>query len=83
MSYEIIRNVTTPCPCGVGCIRKIVKENDWFQQKESITIECDICNSKYTIKTESAKSKPYHESVFYYLVEKSNENAERIKIDFT
>ena len=83
MSYEIIRNDKTPCPCGAGCVRRVVKENDWFQQKESISIECAVCNGKYTVETEIVKLKPYHESVFYYLTERSGETPTRIKIEFT
>ena len=83
MSYEIIQNQTISCPCGAGCVRRVVKENDWFQQKESISIECAVCNGKYTVETEIVKPKPHHESMFYYLTEKSSETPTRIKIEFT
>ena len=83
MSYETIQNQIISCPCGAGCIRRVVKENDWFQQKESVFIECTVCGGKYTVESEIVKPKPHHESVFYYLTEKSNETHNRIKIEFT
>ena len=82
MSYEIIQNQAISCPCGAGCVRRVVKENDWFQQKESISIECAVCGGKYIVETEIVKPKPYHESVSYYLTEKSSETPNRIKIEF-
>ena len=70
MSYEIISDDKETCPCGKGYIRKIIKENDWFQRKETITIECDSCNDKYTVKTTTVRTYNNHEIVSYSLIEK-------------
>jgi len=43
MSYEIIREEIKPCKCGKGTIKIITKENDWFQIKEDVEINCEIC----------------------------------------
>lgn len=82
MSYEIVDDNKVACPCGCGFVRRIIKENDWFQQKENLVIECEFCNDAYAIVREEHKSKPYHESVFYYLVEKGNEDGQRISVSF-
>ena len=43
MSYEVIGENVQPCPCGKGIVRTIIKENDFFQTKEDVEIECDEC----------------------------------------
>lgn len=70
MSYEIIDEETQTCPCGNGYIRRIIKENDWFQRKETITIECAVCSNKYTVEKNTVKTSNNHELVSYFLVEK-------------
>lgn len=70
MSYEIISDDKIVCPCGKGHIRKIIKENDWFQRKESILIECECCDNKYTVEKNTVRTYNNHELVSYSLMEK-------------
>lgn len=70
MSYEIIREDKETCPCGSGYIIRIIKENDWFQRKEDITIECVNCKKKYTVEKNTVRTSNNHELVSYPLVEK-------------
>ena len=70
MSYEIIREDKETCPCGSGYIIRIIKENDWFQRKEDITIECVNCKKKYTVEKNTVRTSNNHELVSYSLVEK-------------
>ena len=66
MSYEVIDVTEIPCPCGRGKIKRITKENDWLQRKETVTIECPACSAKYTISREEHMTKPYHGFTVYY-----------------
>lgn len=82
MSYEVIDEKHVSCPCGNGCIKIIIEENDFFQRKEDLTVDCMNCKNKYEIKKEISKSKPKHESELYFLVEKNNKNSTPIKLNF-
>ena len=80
MSYEVIREKEVDCPCGKGKVRQVVKENDWFQQKEFFEIQCDECKEKYRVITETFIPKPKHDVTRYFLIDKDTE--EKIPLDF-
>lgn len=82
MSYEVLDQRQVSCPCGNGSIKMIIEENDFFQTKENIFIDCINCKSMYEIKKEIIRSKPKHESEIYFLVEKNNNNSIPIKLNF-
>ena len=46
MSYEVVNERTVPCPCKKGTVKFVLEENDWFQTKEHVLIECPECAKK-------------------------------------
>lgn len=80
MSYEVIYEKEIPCPCGKGKIKHTVRENDFFQTKKSVTIECPVCSMKYNITSEIHTPKPKHEYTVYYAVP-ANGMDEPIRLD--
>lgn len=82
MSYEVIDRRQVICPCGNGLIKMVVEENDFFQHKTHIVVDCENCKNKYEIQKEISKAKPKHESELYYLVEKSRTSSNPIKLNF-
>ena len=80
MSYEVVNEKTVPCPCKKGTVKFVLEENDWFQTKEHVLIECPECAKKYTISSEYHCPKPKRDYTRYFIV--NNETSEKIALDF-
>ena len=68
MSYELDMRYKVKCPCGKGLLVMELYSNDWHNYEEKYFVDCEECKSKYEIKKETVKPKPYHEHDFYYLI---------------
>ncbi|MCM1545501.1 MAG: hypothetical protein NC033_00550 [Clostridiales bacterium] len=84
MSYDIVKEENQPCPCGKGFVNYILEENDWGQFRENVFIQCDNCQTKYTVQSKYFCPKPKHDYTLYFLVKngQSIDSPETIKLDF-
>jgi len=80
MSWEVIRTNKIKCLCGKGQIKQDLLGDDWNRYEDGQpVIECEECSKKYSIISETSKSKPYHEHTTYFCVNK--ETGEKTAIE--
>ncbi|WP_025677253.1 hypothetical protein [Paenibacillus polymyxa] len=47
VSWEIVKEDSKPCPCGLGFVSRIVKADDWNRSEERVSLNCLECNKNY------------------------------------
>lgn len=71
MSWELLRFLSTKCPCGMDQIKQEIYGDDWFRIRPSRPIiECTECQKKFQIIAKKhPQCKPHHggEESYYLL----------------